>query len=54
MSALFDFEVPYAERPEWADVTPIEQYEGVNPVAPIYYSPECMLPFSKPQSLKNG
>ncbi|KAJ3506381.1 hypothetical protein NMY22_g17270 [Coprinellus aureogranulatus] len=29
----------FASRPEWADVTPIEQYEGVNPLAPIMYAP---------------
>lgn len=34
-------EVPlYAERPEWQDVTPISQYEGMNPIAPIFYTPE--------------
>lgn len=31
----------YSERPEWADVTPIPQYEGYNPIAPIFYAPEC-------------
>ncbi|PPQ79078.1 hypothetical protein CVT25_002303 [Psilocybe cyanescens] len=30
----------FAELPEWADVKPVEQYEGVNPVAPIFYTPE--------------
>lgn len=43
---MSDTSVPspfYAERPEWADVTPVEQYEGVTPVAPIFYSPECTL-----------
>ncbi|KAH9474730.1 Protein farnesyltransferase/geranylgeranyltransferase type-1 subunit alpha [Psilocybe cubensis] len=30
----------FADLPEWADVTPVEQYEGVNPVAPIFYTPE--------------
>lgn len=29
--------VHFADRPEWADVTPIEQYEGINPLAPILY-----------------
>lgn len=29
----------FAERPEWVDVVPLEQYEGVNPLAPILYSP---------------
>jgi hypothetical protein len=32
----------YAERPEWNDVTPLSQYENVNPLAPILYSAECM------------
>jgi len=42
MSASFDdeTEVLYADKPEWADVTPITQYEGVAPLAPIFYSPE--------------
>ena len=31
----------FAERPEWADVQPLEQYEITNPIAPIFYSPEC-------------
>lgn len=31
----------YAEQPEWADVTPLSQYENVNPLAPILYSAEC-------------
>ncbi|EKM57639.1 uncharacterized protein PHACADRAFT_251373 [Phanerochaete carnosa HHB-10118-sp] len=31
----------YCERPEWADVTPIPQYEGVSsPIAPIFYTPD--------------
>ncbi|KAJ8473646.1 hypothetical protein ONZ51_g7733 [Trametes cubensis] len=29
-----------ADDPEWADVTPIRQYENVNPIAPIFYSEE--------------
>jgi len=32
--------VLYAERPEWADVVPVAQYENVQPLAPIFYSPE--------------
>ncbi|PPR03384.1 hypothetical protein CVT24_012509 [Panaeolus cyanescens] len=28
----------YSKRPEWSDVVPVEQYEIVNPVAPIFYS----------------
>ncbi|KAF8137413.1 hypothetical protein EV363DRAFT_1428312 [Boletus edulis] len=30
----------FADRPEWADVVPIEQYEGAPPIAPIFYTPE--------------
>lgn len=37
-----DYDEPlFADLPEWADVKPVEQYEGVNPVAPIFYTPEC-------------
>ncbi|KAI0280204.1 protein prenylyltransferase [Russula aff. rugulosa BPL654] len=32
--------VLYAERPEWSDVVPIPQYENLQPLAPIFYSPE--------------
>ncbi|KAI0301615.1 protein prenylyltransferase [Multifurca ochricompacta] len=32
--------VLYAERPEWFDVVPISQYENIQPLAPIFYSPE--------------
>src|SRR6266852_6618485 len=35
-------DVLYAERPEWSDVVPISQYENLQPLAPIFYSPECM------------
>jgi protein farnesyltransferase/geranylgeranyltransferase type-1 subunit alpha len=34
----------YAENPEWADVQPIPQDDGVNPLVPIAYSRECMIP----------
>ncbi|EAU89761.2 farnesyltransferase/geranylgeranyltransferase type I alpha subunit [Coprinopsis cinerea okayama7 len=30
----------FSERPEWADVVPLEQYENMNPIAPIVYTPE--------------
>lgn len=33
----------FAERPEWADVVPVPQYETNTPIAPILYSPECAL-----------
>jgi hypothetical protein len=36
--------VLYAERPEWADVVPVAQYENMQPLAPIFYSPECTQP----------
>jgi protein farnesyltransferase/geranylgeranyltransferase type-1 subunit alpha len=35
-------QILYAERPEWSDVVPIPQYENVQPLAPIFYSPDCM------------
>lgn len=31
----------FAEREDWADVQPLEQYEGVNPIAPIFYTAQC-------------
>lgn len=31
----------YSERPDWADVVPVQQYDGLNPIAPIFYTPEC-------------
>lgn len=33
--------IPYSERKEWADVTPIEQDDGENPVVLIAYSETC-------------
>ena len=36
-----DAPVLYAQRPEWVDVVPIPQYEGIQPLAPIFYTPEC-------------
>lgn len=44
MSTFDPDDAYYADRPEWADVTPISQYEGVNPIAPIFYSEECGSP----------
>ncbi|KAF4613188.1 hypothetical protein D9613_011128 [Agrocybe pediades] len=35
-----DDEPLYSERPEWSDVQPLEQYENITPLAPIFYSPE--------------
>ena len=32
----------YAERPDWADVIPLAQYENVTPLAPIFYTDECL------------
>jgi hypothetical protein len=31
----------FRERPDWADLTPLEQYENLTPIAPILYSEEC-------------
>ena len=37
-----DDDVPlYSTRPEWSDITPLEQYENLNPIAPIAYTEEC-------------
>lgn len=33
--------VPYSERPEWSDLTPVAQYENIQPLAPIFYNPDC-------------
>ncbi|KAI0338027.1 protein prenylyltransferase [Trametopsis cervina] len=30
----------YSEREDWADVVPIPQHEGLNPIAPIFYNPD--------------
>lgn len=42
MSSSDDKEVwvPLRERPEWSDVTPLDQDDGPNPVVPIDYKDE--------------
>lgn len=52
MSLIFDDDPDeprklYSERKDWADVTPIPQYEGVNPIAPIFYTPECKFVYTR-------
>lgn len=34
--------IPYAERSEWKDVTPLDQDDGDNPVVMIAYSEKCL------------
>ncbi|CAA7266213.1 unnamed protein product [Cyclocybe aegerita] len=36
----FDDEELFSERPDWADVVPLEQYENISPLAPIFYTEE--------------
>ena len=31
----------YADRDDWADVTPVPQDDGANPACPIAYTAEC-------------
>ncbi|TRM63637.1 hypothetical protein BD626DRAFT_431490 [Schizophyllum amplum] len=40
MPSLPDDILLYSQRQEWSDVQPLEQYEGVNPLAPIFYTDE--------------
>jgi hypothetical protein len=35
--------VPFSQREEWKDVTPVLQDDGPNPVCKIAYDPKCML-----------
>jgi protein farnesyltransferase/geranylgeranyltransferase type-1 subunit alpha len=35
--------IPYNEREEWQDITPIPQDDGPDPVCPIAYSDDCRL-----------
>lgn len=36
-----DDEPLYANRSDWKDIEPVEQYEDINPLAPIFYTEEC-------------
>ena len=38
-------EIPFYQKPEWADVVPIPQDDGPNPLVPIAYTSECMFFF---------
>lgn len=33
--------IPYSQRNEWADISPIAQDDGENPVVAIAYSAKC-------------
>jgi hypothetical protein len=34
-------DMPFYQKPEWADVVPIPQDDGPNPLVPIAYTKEC-------------
>jgi protein farnesyltransferase/geranylgeranyltransferase type-1 subunit alpha len=36
-----EYDVPYSDRPEWDDVTPIKQDDGPDPIVRIAYDPQC-------------
>ncbi|GFZ49588.1 hypothetical protein JCM24511_07708 [Saitozyma sp. JCM 24511] len=36
--------IPLSQREQWADITPIPQDDGPDPLVPIMYSTECELP----------
>ena len=41
--SLPDRPLPYSQRPEWQDITPLPQHESLSPLAPIFYTDECMV-----------
>ena len=43
----------YSDNPNWADVQPIPQDDGANPLVPIAYSHECKILFTKHELFKS-
>lgn len=39
MADMEDDDIPYSQRPEWQDVTPVPQVDGPEPLAVIHYPP---------------